>query len=133
MLYNYILYVSEKSTYSSLLLKLLSTPTYADPQSALTELLRKIKYNSFTVSNGWNILQRIITGFLEFGVFFLQFLSWCNQENYDMDIMSLPALPLPKVSNVVQQYKGIYPLYHKPHHVCAYRAYLLLCSCLYVT
>ena len=100
VLYNYILYVSEKSIYPSLLLRLLSvTLTYADPQSALTvtELLRKIKYNSFTVFDGWNILQKIITGSLEFGAFFLQFLSWWNQENYDMDIMSLPAPPPPKV------------------------------------
>jgi len=49
----------------------------------VTELLRKIKYNKFIVSNGWNILQRIITGSLAFGAFFLQFLTWCNQENYD--------------------------------------------------
>ncbi|XP_012054593.1 PREDICTED: peroxisome assembly protein 12 [Atta cephalotes] len=120
VLYNYILYVSEKSIYPSLLLRLLSvTLTYADPQSALTvtELLRKIKYNSFTVFDGWNILQRIITGSLELGAFFLQFLSWWNQENYDMDIMSLPAPPPPKVPNVAQQYKGICPLCHKPHHI----------------
>lgn len=100
VLYNYILYVSEKSMYPSLLLRLLSvTLTYADPQSALTitELLRKIKYNSFTVGDGWNIFQRIITGSLELGAFFLQFFSWWSQENYDMDIMSLPAPPPPKV------------------------------------
>lgn len=58
--------------------------------------MRKIKYNSFTV-DGWNIIQRIITGSIELGAFFLQFLSWWSQENYDMDIMSLPAPPPPKV------------------------------------
>lgn len=100
VLYNYILYISEKSVYPSLLLRLLSvTLTYADPHTALTitELLRKIKYNSFTIGDGWNILQRIVTGSLELGAFFLQFLSWWTQENYNMDIMSLPAPPPPKV------------------------------------
>jgi len=120
VLYNYVLYISEKSMYPSPLLKLLSaTLTYTDPQSVLTiaELLRKIKYNSFTIGDGWNIFQRIVTGSLELGAFFLQFLSWWSQENYDMDIMSLPAPPPPKIPNVAQQYKGICPLCRKPHHI----------------
>ncbi|KAL0124327.1 hypothetical protein PUN28_006276 [Cardiocondyla obscurior] len=120
MLYNYILYVSEKSIYPSFLLKSLSiTLTYTDPQSTLTiaELLRKIKYNSFTIGDGWNIFQRVVTGSLELGAFFLQFLSWWNQENYDMNIINLPAPPPPKVPNVVQQYKGICPVCCKPHRV----------------
>lgn len=120
VLYNYILYISEKSVYPSPLLRLLSvTLTYADPHSALTitELLRKIKYNSFTVGDGWNIFQRIVTGSLEVGAFFLQFLSWWTQENYDMDIMSLPAPPPPKVPTVAQRYKGICPLCRKPHRI----------------
>ncbi|XP_036139804.1 peroxisome assembly protein 12 isoform X2 [Monomorium pharaonis] len=119
MLYNYILYISEKSMYPSLLLRLLSvTLTYAEPQSALTiaELLRKIKYNSFTFGDGWNIFQRIVTGSLELGAFFLQFLSWWNQENYNIDIMSLPTPPPPKVLNIAQ-YKGICPLCRKPQHI----------------
>lgn len=119
VLYNYILYVSEKSIYPSLLLRLLSvTLTYADPQSTLTiaELLRKIKYNSFTIDDGWNIIQRIITGSIELGAFFLQFLSWWSQENYDMN-MSLPAPSPPKVPNITQQYKGICPLCRKPHRI----------------
>ncbi|XP_011635251.1 peroxisome assembly protein 12 [Pogonomyrmex barbatus] len=120
VLYSYILYVSEKSMYPSPLLRLLSvTLTYADPQSALTitELLRKIKYNSFTISDGWNIFQRIVTGSLELGAFFLQFLSWWSQENYNMNIMNLPAPSPPKVPNIAQQYKGICPLCHKPHRI----------------
>ncbi|XP_024879952.1 peroxisome assembly protein 12 [Temnothorax curvispinosus] len=120
VLYNYVLYISEKSMYPSPLLRPLSvTLTYADPQSTLTiaELLRKIKYNSFTFGDGWNIFQRIVTGSLELGAFFLQFLSWWSQENYDMDIMSLPAPPPPKVPNVAQQYKGICPLCCKPHRI----------------
>ncbi|XP_011883508.1 PREDICTED: peroxisome assembly protein 12 [Vollenhovia emeryi] len=120
VLYNYILYVSEKSMYPSPLLRLQSvTLTYADLQSALTisELLRKIKYNSFTIGDGWNIFQRIATGSLELAAFFLQFLSWWSQENYDMDIMSLPAPPPPKVPNIAQQYKGICPLCRKPHRI----------------
>lgn len=100
VLYNYMLYVSEKSKYPSPLLRLLSvTLTYADPHSALSiaELLRKIKYNSFTIGDGWDIFQRVITGSFELGAFFLQFLSWWNQENYDTNIMNLPAPPPPKV------------------------------------
>ncbi|XP_011707998.1 PREDICTED: peroxisome assembly protein 12 isoform X2 [Wasmannia auropunctata] len=46
-----------------------------------------------------------------------EFLSWWSQENYDMDIMSLPVPPPPKVSKVAQQYKGICPLCRKPHHI----------------
>ncbi|GAB1867699.1 Peroxisome assembly protein 12 [Camponotus japonicus] len=120
VLYNYILYISEKSVYPSPLLRLLSvTLTYADPHTALTitELLRKIKYNSFTIGDGWNIFQRIVTGSLELGAFFLQFFSWWTQENYNMDIMSLPAPPPPKVPNVAQQSKGICPLCRKPHRI----------------
>ncbi|RLU17165.1 hypothetical protein DMN91_011234 [Ooceraea biroi] len=119
-LYNYILYISEKSKYPSLLLRSLSvTLTYADPHSALSvsELLRKIKYNSFTIGDGWDIFQRIITGAFELGAFFLQFLSWWNQENYDTNIMSLPAPPPPKVSSVAQQYQGICPLCRKSRHI----------------
>ncbi|XP_072753415.1 peroxisome assembly protein 12-A isoform X2 [Anoplolepis gracilipes] len=120
VLYNYILYISEKTVYPLPLLRLLSVSlTYADAQTALTitELLRKIKYNSFTFGDGWNIFQRIVTGFLELGAFFLQFVSWWTQENYDMDIMSLPAPPPPKVPNVAQRYKGICPLCLKSHHI----------------
>lgn len=99
-LYNYILYISEKSVYPLPLLRLLSvTLTYADPQSALTisELLRKIKYNTFTINDGWDIFQRIITSSFELGTFFLQFVSWWNQENYGTNITSLPAPPPPEV------------------------------------
>lgn len=86
--------------YPSPLLKLLSiTLTYDEPQSALTiaELLRRIKHNTFTIGDGWNVFQRTVTRSLELGAFFLQFLSWWSQENYDKDIMSLPAPPPPEV------------------------------------
>ncbi|KAH0953524.1 hypothetical protein HN011_010503 [Eciton burchellii] len=120
VLYNYMLYISEKSKYPLPLLRLLSiTLTYADPQSALsiTELLRKIKYNSFTIGDGWDIFQRVITRFFELGAFFLQFLSWWNQENYGINIMSLPAPLPPKISSIAQQYQGICPLCHKSRHI----------------
>lgn len=112
VLYYYILYVSEKSIYPSPLLRLLSiTLTYADPQSStlsITDLLRKIKQNLFTVNDGWNIFQRIVTGSFELSAFFLQFLSWWSQENYDTDIMNLPAPPPPKVkiNNTVTQFNN---------------------------
>ncbi|XP_012222534.1 peroxisome assembly protein 12-A [Linepithema humile] len=120
VLYYYILYVSERSIYPSPLLRLLSvTLTYADPQSVLNsaDLLRKIKENSFTVDDGWNIFQRIVTGSFELAAFVLQFYSWWSQENYDTDIMNLPAPPPPKVPTVTQQYKGICPLCHKIQHI----------------
>jgi len=100
VLYYYILYISERSMYPSPLLRLLSiTLTYADPQSVLsiTDLLQKVKQNSFTIDDGWNLFQRIITGSFELAAFFLQFLSWWSHENYDTDIMNLPAPPPPKV------------------------------------
>lgn len=100
VVYNYILYASEESIYSSPLLKLLRiTLTYAKPQPVRTVLdtLRNITYSSLTVDDGWDMFVGTIAYFLELGAFFLQFLSWWNEENYTMDIMNLPAPPPPEV------------------------------------
>lgn len=100
--YSYIRYISEESMYPSPLLRLLRiTLTYSEPQSthSIMDLLSKIKQNAFTVDDGWDILQRTTTRFLELGAFFLQFLSWWNQENYMTDIMSLPS-PLPPIVKI---------------------------------
>ncbi|XP_014488016.1 PREDICTED: peroxisome assembly protein 12 [Dinoponera quadriceps] len=118
--YRYILYISEESMYPSSLLRLLRiTLTYSKPQSTDTimDLLSKIKQNSFSADDGWDLFQRIVTRFLELGAFFLQFLSWWNQENYMTDIMSLPSPPPPNVPETALRYKGTCPLCHMPQRV----------------
>lgn len=101
VLYNYVLYISGNSVFTSPLLRLLSISlTYAEPKMiiSVSDLLRKIKNNSFGISDGLDIFQRVVTTSLEFGAFFLQFLSWWNQEHYFTNLMSLPVPPPPVVS-----------------------------------
>lgn len=105
--FSYILYISEESIYPSFLLRLLRiTLTYSEPQPthSIMDLLSKIKQNSFTVDDGWDIFQRSVTRSLELSAFFLQFFSWWSQENYMTDIMSLPSPPPPnvKISTIVE-------------------------------
>ncbi|CAL7942245.1 unnamed protein product [Xylocopa violacea] len=113
VLYNYILYVSGKSPYTSPLLRLLSISlTYAKPEPtiSISDLLRKIRDNSFGVSDSIDILQRSTTTFLEFGAFFLQFLSWWSEEHYFTNLLSLPIPPPPKIPETAKRYKGICPI-----------------------
>ncbi|XP_033332624.2 peroxisomal biogenesis factor 12 isoform X1 [Megalopta genalis] len=113
VLYNYILYVAGKSVYQSPLLRLLSiTLTYAEPVPVLSisDLLRKIKHNSFGINDSIDILQRTVTTSLEFGAFFLQFVSWWTQEHYEKSIMTLPLPPSPKIPEMAKQYKGKCPI-----------------------
>ncbi|XP_076758183.1 peroxisomal biogenesis factor 12 isoform X2 [Xylocopa sonorina] len=113
VLYNYILYVSGKSTYTSPLLRLLSISlTYAKPEAAITisDLLRKIKDNSFGISDSIDILQRMMTTGLEFGAFFLQFLSWWSEEHYFTNLLALPTPPPPTIPETAKRYKGICPI-----------------------
>lgn len=98
--YSYILYISEESMYPSPLLRLLCIAlTYSEPQPTHTimDLLNKVKQNAFTINDGWDVLQMTVTHCLELGAFFLQFLSWWNQENYMTDLMKLPSPPAPNV------------------------------------
>ncbi|XP_054009741.1 peroxisome assembly protein 12 [Hylaeus anthracinus] len=113
MLYNYMLYVAGKSVYQSLQLRLLSiTLTYADPQSiiSISDLLKKIQNNSFGINDGIDILQRTVTTSLEFGAFFLQFLSWWTQENLYTNLVTLPIPPPPTIPETAKQYKGVCPI-----------------------
>ncbi|XP_011145692.1 peroxisome assembly protein 12 [Harpegnathos saltator] len=118
--YNYILYISEQSMYPSPLLKLLRiTLTYSElqPTHTIIDLLSKLKQNSFTIDDGWDLLQSTVTHFLELSAFFLQFLSWWNQENYVTDIMNLPSPPPPNVPNTAFRHKGNCPLCHMPQRI----------------
>lgn len=120
MLFNYIFYLSGKSMHATPLLKLLGIIlTYSEDRTItpITELLYKAKTNSFTINDGFNVFQTTVARSLEIGAFCLQFLSWWNQENYFTDIMSLPAPPPPKVTEVARRYKGICPLCKKVPHI----------------
>lgn len=120
VLFNYILYISGKSQYPTPTLKLLSislTYSESEPIVSVSELLRKIKNNSFGLSDSVDILQRMVTRSLELGAFFLQFLSWWNEENYNTNIMSLPVPPPPKIPEIAKQYKGICPICCKKQHI----------------
>lgn len=100
VLYNYVLYISGKSAYTSLLLRFLSiTLTYAEskPILSISDFLKKIRTNSFGISDGIDIFQRMMTTSFEFGAFFLQFLSWWTQEYYSTNLLSLPIPSPPKV------------------------------------
>lgn len=120
MLCNYILYVSGKSMYATPLLRVLGIIlTYSDTKNIvpISELLYKARSNSFTINDGFDILQTTVARSLEVGAFILQFLSWWNQENYFTDIMSLPAPPAPKVTELAQRYKGLCPICMKVPHI----------------
>ncbi|XP_076180077.1 peroxisomal biogenesis factor 12 isoform X2 [Ptiloglossa arizonensis] len=113
VLYNYILYVAGKSVYQSPQLRLLSiTLTYAEAQSviSISDLLKKIKNNSFGISDGVYILQQTLTTSFEFGAFFLQFLSWWTQEHLYTNLITLPIPPPPNIPEIAKQYKGICPI-----------------------
>ncbi|KOC67928.1 Peroxisome assembly protein 12 [Habropoda laboriosa] len=136
VLYNYVLYVSGKSVYTSPLLRLLSvTLTYAEPQPivSVSDLLRKIKHNSFGINDGIHIFQRMVTTSLEFGAFFLQFLSWWTQEHYSINLLSLPIPPPPKIPETAKQYKGTCPICHKAlrvHTVLSVSGYAFCYQCI---
>ncbi|XP_015430441.1 PREDICTED: peroxisome assembly protein 12 [Dufourea novaeangliae] len=113
VLYNYILYIAGKSVYQSPLLRLLSvTLTYAEPERiiSISDLLRKIRNNSFNITDGMDILQRTVTTSLELGAFFLQFVSWWTQEHHYKSLMTLPTPPPPTIPETARQHKGKCPV-----------------------
>ncbi|XP_017888589.1 peroxisome assembly protein 12 [Ceratina calcarata] len=136
VLYNYILYVSGKSAYTSPLLRLLSiTLTYAErvPLISVSDLLRKIRNNSFNVDDSVDILQRLVTRSLEFGAFFLQFLSWWTQEHQNTNLLSLPIPPPPQIPEIAKRYKGICPICCKAlrvHTVLSVSGYAFCYQCI---
>ncbi|KAK1123455.1 hypothetical protein K0M31_008163 [Melipona bicolor] len=136
ILYNYILYISGRSAYTSPLLRLLSiTLTYAEPEPEIniSSLLRKIKNNSFYLSDGIDIFQRMITTSFEFGAFFLQFLSWWTEEHNSANLLALPIPPPPKIPEMAKQYKGICPICGKAlriHTVLSVSGYAFCYQCI---
>ncbi|XP_034190374.1 peroxisomal biogenesis factor 12 [Osmia lignaria lignaria] len=136
VLYNYVLYISGKSVFTSPLLRLLSISlTYTEPKMVISvsDLLRKIKNNSFGISDGLDIFQRVVTTSLEFGAFFLQFLSWWNQEHYFTNLMSLPVPPPPVIPEIAKKYKGMCPICCKTprvHTVLSVSGYAFCYQCI---
>ncbi|XP_043262164.1 peroxisome assembly protein 12 [Colletes gigas] len=136
VLYNYILYVAGKSVHQSPHLKLLSvTLTYADAQSVISvsDLLKKIRNNSFGISDSIDILQRTVTTSLEFGAFFLQFLFWWTQEHFNTNLVTLPIPPPPNILETARQFKGKCPICCKPfriHTVLSVSGYAFCYQCI---
>ncbi|XP_076232182.1 peroxisomal biogenesis factor 12 [Calliopsis andreniformis] len=136
VLYNYILYVSGKSVYHSPLSRLLSISlTYTDmhPVVSITDLSKKIKSNSFSIRDGIDIVQQVATTSLEFGAFFLQFLSWWTQEHCYTNLITLPAPPPPMITETAKQYKGICPICCKAfrlHTVLSVSGYAFCYQCI---
>ena len=134
--YSYVLYVSGKSVYQSPLLRLLFvTLTYAEPQpiDSVSDLLKKIRSNSFGISDGVHILQRVATTSLEFGAFFLQFLSWWTQEHYHVNLIKLPIPPPPAIPRIAERYKGVCPICCKAlrvHTVLSVSGYAFCYQCI---
>lgn len=129
VLYSYILYVSGKSVYQSPLLRLLFiTLTYAEPQpiDSVSDLLKKIRNNSFGISDGVHILQRVATTSLEFGAFFLQFLSWWTQEHNHMNLITLPIPPPPAVKKIIYRQSEASTMPRKVYKISS-----LLIACYY--
>lgn len=65
---------------------------------SISELLSKWKEGNFTTNDGVHLLQRGFTRSLELGAFFLQFINWWNQENFNVNLLSLPVPPAPTVN-----------------------------------
>lgn len=139
VLYNYLLYISGRSVYPTPILRLLSiTFTYADPQAStsISDLLRKIKNNSFGLSDSIEIFRRTVTRSLEFGAFFLQFLAWWSQEEYRGNIVNLPIPPPPTKPELAIRYKGLCPICCKPwrtHTLLAVSGYVFCYQCIFPT
>lgn len=95
-LYQYLLYLSGRSRYQTLSLRLLSISlTYNNhyEEMSLIEVLKKLGQGNFSTSDGFDVLRLFIIRSIEISAFFLQFLQWWNQEHYYN--FSLTALPIP--------------------------------------
>lgn len=110
-IYYYLLYISKRSTYPTPLLRFMSmTLTYSAGTefTSISELLSKWKNGTFTTHDGAHLIQRGFTRSLELGAFFLQFINWWNQENFNVNLLSLPVPPAPTVSILLFLLKNIY-------------------------
>ena len=96
-----LLYISGRSNYPSSLLRLISvTLSYssARPTVVIIDLLRKIKEGTFTLRDSATVLEEVAAKSLEIGAFFLRFLQWWNNENYERSLTDLPTPVPPTVS-----------------------------------
>ena len=101
ILHSMLLYISGRSNYPSSLLRLISvTLSYssARPTVVIIDLLRKIKEGTFTLRDSATVLEEVAAKSLEIGAFFLRFLQWWNNENYERSLTDLPTPVPPTVS-----------------------------------
>ncbi|XP_008556003.1 peroxisome assembly protein 12-A [Microplitis demolitor] len=111
--YYYLRYLIDDFKNPTPLFHLLSsTLTYSDPfkVTSMAELFNKWKQNNFSTSEGVELIQRGFMTTLELGAFFLQFVSWWNQENYYTNITSLPTPPSPPTLEMPEKSKGLCPV-----------------------
>ncbi|OXU25299.1 hypothetical protein TSAR_005309 [Trichomalopsis sarcophagae] len=117
-LYQYLLYLSNRSEYPTLSLRLLSTSlTYAkdNEEIGLIELLKKLGHGNFSANDGLEVIRLTIVRSIEVSAFFLQFLQWWNQEHYhNFNLTTLPVPPAPQIPEFAKKYKGICPICKKP-------------------
>ena len=100
-LYQYLLYLSNRSKYPTISLRLLSISlTYANDHEeiGLIELIKKLGKGNFSAHDGLELLRLSIVRSIEVSAFFLQFLRWWNQEHYhSFNFTTLPVPPPPQV------------------------------------
>ncbi|XP_011501431.1 PREDICTED: peroxisome assembly protein 12 [Ceratosolen solmsi marchali] len=110
----YLLYLSNKSIYPTLSLRLLKinlTFANSSKETGLIELLRLLGQGNINANSALEILRLTIVRSIEASAFFLQFLRWWNQENYaDFNLLRLPVPPPPQIPESVKIYKGICPI-----------------------
>ncbi|KAJ8667824.1 hypothetical protein QAD02_009487 [Eretmocerus hayati] len=120
-LYQYLLYLSNRSKYPTISLRLSSISlTYAsdNEEIGLIELLKKLGSGNFGATDGLEVLRLSIVRSIEVGAFFLQFLQWWNQEHYyNFSLTTLPIPPPPQIPDYAKQYKGICPVCRKTPHI----------------
>ena len=93
--------MSGKSNYPSPLLRLISVTlsySFVRPTVVITDLLYKIKEGTFTWGDSGTIFEEVAAKSLEIGAFFLRFLQWWSNENYDKSLTDLPTPMPPNVS-----------------------------------
>ncbi|XP_014233988.1 peroxisome assembly protein 12 [Trichogramma pretiosum] len=135
--YQYLLYLSNRSKFPTISLRLLSISlTYGDDREdiGLIDLLKKLPQGNFSTSDGMDFVRLSIVRSIEVGAFFLQFLQWWNQEHYyNLSLMALPVPPPPQIPEYAKRYKGICPIcYRSPriHTVLATSGFIYCYSCI---
>ncbi|XP_032674424.1 peroxisome assembly protein 12 isoform X2 [Odontomachus brunneus] len=106
--------LKEKLSRKQKILSLISLALLPYLKTKLAQLILKYQFEE---ADGCVTQGRTVTSCLELGAFFLQFLSWWNQENYMTDLMNLPSPPPPDVSKTALRHKGTCPLCHMPQRI----------------